>query len=209
MKYNSVLNFNDKNEVLSTEDTYELLWSGASFMNGFAYQLNTNRSNVTTDMLVAPTTFTGQGLDAELSKATINVLLSAIDVTQNNTQTATYKFKNTLNTPIKHEAFGVPPYNPFIMVHDNLGKSRIEVHLVNHAPTEKADKSLFGTGDDLSDISSPNSSYYVASGNYPFAIHLFGAEKFSTPETHSIDTSFEHFMDWVNSNGEEYKDWYK
>lgn len=206
VKYNSVLNFNDNNEVLSTEDTYELLHSGASFMNGFAYQLNTDRSNVKTEMLVAPTTFTGQGLDAELSKATINVLLSAIDVTQNNTQTATYKFKNTLNTPIKHEAFGVPPYNPFIMVHDNLGKSRIEVHLVNHAPTEKADMSLFGTGDDLS--STPN-SYYVASGNYPFAIHLFGAEKFSTPETHSIDTSFEHFNAWVNSNGEEHKDWYK
>lgn len=206
VKYNSVLNFNDKNEVLSTEDTYELLHSGASFMNGFAYQLNTESSNVETEMVEAPTTFSGQGKDTELSKATINVLLSAIDVTQNNTQTATYKFKNTLNTPIKHEAFGVPPYNPFIMVHDNLGKSRIEVHLVNHAPTEKADMSLFGTGDDLS--STPN-SYYVASGNYPFAIHLFGAEKFSTPENHSIDTSFEHFNAWVNSNGEEHKDWYK
>lgn len=206
VKYNSILNFNDKNEVLSTEDTYELLWSGASFMNGFAYQLNTNSSNVTTEMLVAPTTFSGQGLDTDLTQATINVLLSAFEVTANNTKTETYKVKNTLKTPIDHEVFGVPPYNPFIMVHDNLGKSRIEVHLVNHAPTEKADMSLFKTGDDLS--STPN-SYYVASGNYPFAINLSGAEKFSTPETHSIDTSFKHFMDWVNSGGKEHKDWYK
>lgn len=206
VKYNSILNFNDKNEVLSTEDTYELLWSGASFKNGFAYQLNTERSNVKTDMLLTPTTFSGQGLDTDLTQATINVLLSAIDVTANNTKTETYKVKNTLKTPIGCEAFGVPPYNPFIMVHDNLGKSRIEVHLVNHAPTEKADMNLFGTGDDLS---SPPNSYYVASGAYPFAINLSNAEKFSTPETHPIDTSFEHFKAWVNSNGEEHKDWYK
>lgn len=206
VKYNCILNFNDKNEVLSTEDTYELLWSGASFMNGFAYQLNTNRSNVTTDMLVAPTTFSGQGPDTDLPQATINVLLSAFEVTDHNTKTETYKVKNTLNTPIKHEVFGVPPYNPFIMVHDGLGQSRTEVHLVNHAPTEKADMNLFGTGDDLS---SPPNSYYVASGAYPFAINLSGAEKFSTPETHPIDTSFEHFKAWVNSGGKEHKDWYK
>lgn len=206
VKYNCILNFNDKNEVLSTEDTYELLWSGASFKNGFAYQLNTESSNVETEMVEAPTTFSGQGKDEEVSKATINVLLSAIDVTGHNTKTETYKVKNTLNTPIKHEVFGVPPYNPFIMVHDGLGQSRTEVHLVNHAPTEKADMNLFGTGDDLS---SPPNSYYVASGAYPFAINLSGAEKFSTPETHPIDTSFEHFKAWVNSGGKEHKDWYK
>lgn len=206
VKYNSVLNFNDNNQVLSTEDTYELLWSGASFKNGFAYQLNTERSNVKTDMLLTPTTFSGQGLDTDLNQATINVLLSAIDVTANNTKTETYKVKNTFATPINSQVFGVPPYNPFIMVHDGLGQSRTEVHLVNHAPTEKADMNLFGTGDDLS--STPN-SYYVASGNYPFAINLSDAEKFSTPETHSIDTSFKHFMDWVNSGGKEHKDWYK
>lgn len=206
VKYNCILNFNDKNEVLSTEDTYELLWSGASFKNGFAYQLNTESSNVETEMVEAPTTFSGQGKDEEVSKATINVLLSAIDVTGHNTKTETYKVKNTLKTPIDHEVFGVPPYNPFIMVHDGLGQSRTEVHLVNHAPTEKADMNLFGTGDDLS---SPPNSYYVTSGAYPFAINLSGAEKFSTPETHPIDTSFEHFKAWVNSGGKEHEDWYK
>ena len=39
--------------------------------------------------------------------------------------------------------------------------------------------------------------------------HLSGATNFNTPETHPIDKSFEHFMDWVNSNGTDYKDWYK
>lgn len=207
VKYNSTLNFNDKNEVISTEDTYELLWSGATYKNGFAYQLNTNHSNVSTEMSVAPTTFPGQGLDGELSQATINVLLSAIDVTGNNTKTETYKVINTFHTPINHVEFGIPPYNPFIMVHNGLDRSRTEVHLVNYPPTDKADMTLFNTGDDLSNPT--NNNYYVASGNYPFAIHLSNAENFSTPEAHSIDTSFEHFMDWVNSDGEEHRDWYK
>lgn len=67
VKYQSVLNFNDANQALSTEDTYELLWSGATFKNGFAYQLNTERSNMSTEILEAPTSFNGQGLDTDLS----------------------------------------------------------------------------------------------------------------------------------------------
>lgn len=164
VKYQSVLNFNDANQVLSTEDTYELLWSGATFKNGFAYQLNTERSNMSTEILEAPTSFNGQGLDTDLSKATVNVFLSALDVTERNTKTATYKIKNTFKTPLSHETLGIPPYNPFIMVHDELKESRIEVHLVNYPPTEKADMALFHTEEDLSSVPT---SYYVANGNYP------------------------------------------
>ena len=180
VKYQSVLNFNDANQALSTEDTYELLWSGATFKNGFAYQLNTERSNMSTEILEAPTSFNGQGLDTDLSKATVNVFLSALDVTERNTKTATYKIKNTFKTPLSHETLGIPPYNPFIMVHDELKESRIEVHLVNYPPTEKADMALFHTEEDLSSVPT---SYYVANGNYPFAIHLSGATNFNTPET--------------------------
>lgn len=206
VRYQSVLNFNSNNQVLSTEDTYELLWSGATFKNDFAYQLNTERSNTSTEMLATSTTFNGQGLDADLSKATVNVFLSAVNVTEGNRKTATYKIKNTFKSPLPHETLGVPPYNPFIMVHDGLGKPRTEVHLVNYPPTEKADMTLFHTGEDLSSVPT---SYYIANGNYPFAIHLSGATSFNTPESHPIDKSFEHFMDWVNSNGANYKDWYK
>ena len=206
VRYQSVLNFNSNNQVLSTEDTYELLWSGATFKNGFAYQLNTERSNTSPEMLATSTTFNGQGLDADLSKATVNVFLSAVNVTEGNRKTATYKIKNTFKSPLPHETLGVPPYNPFIMVHDGLGKPRTEVHLVNYPPTEKADMTLFHTGEDLSSVPT---SYYIANGNYPFAIHLSGATSFNTPESHPIDKSFEHFMDWVNSNGANYKDWYK
>lgn len=205
VKYNSVLAFNTSNQVLSTEDTFTALWSGASFKNGFAYQMNTDRSNVVTEF--ENISDTSQGLDRELAKATVNVFTNALVATENNTKTASYKIKNTLTTPVDHETFGVAPYNPFIMVHENLGNNRCEVHLVNYKPTEKADMSLFHTGKDLS---SPNSGvYYVAAENYPFAIQLVDAEDFSTTETESVDITNSDFIKWVKSNGSEYKDWYK
>lgn len=205
VKYNSVLAFNTSNQVLSTEDTFTALWSGASFKNGFAYQMNTDRSNVVTEF--ENISDTSQGLDRELAKATVNVFTNALVATENNTKTASYKIKNTLTTPVDHETFGVAPYNPFIMVHENLGNNRCEVHLVNYKLTEKADMSLFHTGKDLS---SPNSGvYYVAAENYPFAIQLVDAEDFSTTETESVDITYSDFIKWVKSNGSEYKDWYK
>ena len=205
VKYNSVLAFNTSNQVLSTEDTFTALWSGASFKNGFAYQMNTDRSNVVTEF--ENISDTSQGLDRELAKATVNVFTNALVATENNTKTASYKIKNTLTTPVDHETFGVAPYYPFIMVHENLGNNRCEVHLVNYKPTEKADMSLFHTGKDLS---SPNSGvYYVAAENYPFAIQLVDAEDFSTTETESVDITYSDFIKWVKSNGSEYKDWYK
>lgn len=205
VKYNSVLSFNTSNQVLSTEDTFTALWSGASFKNGFAYQMNTDRSNVVTEF--DNISDTSQGLDRELAKATVNVFTNALSATENNTKTASYKIKNTLTTPIDHETFGVAPYNPFIMVHENLGSNRCEVHLVNYKPTEKANMSLFHTGKDLS---SPNNGiYYVAAENYPFAIQLVDAEDFSTTETESVDITYPEFIKWVKSNGSEYKDWYK
>lgn len=205
VKYNSVLAFNTSNQVLSTEDTFTALWSGASFKNGFAYQMNTDRSNVVTEF--DNISDTSQGLDRELAKATVNVFTNALVATENNTKTASYKIKNTLTTPVDHETFGVAPYNPFIMVHENLGSNRCEVHLVNYKPTEKANMSLFHTGKDLS---SPNNGiYYVAAENYPFAIQLVDAEDFSTTETESVDITYPEFIKWVKSNGSEYKDWYK
>lgn len=148
-----------------------------------------------------------QGMDKDLSKATINVFFNALSVTGNNTKTETYKIKNKLSTPVDHEAFGISPYNSFIMVHDNTGDNRCEVHLINNKPTEKADMALFHTGKDLS---SPNAGiYYVAAENYPFAINLVDAEEFSTTETQSVDKSYPNFVRWVETNGSECKDWYK
>lgn len=78
-----------------------------------------------------------QGIDKDLSKATINVFFNALSVTGNNTKTENYKIKNKLGTSIHHETFGISPYNLFIMVHDNTEDNRCEVHLINNKPIVK------------------------------------------------------------------------
>jgi LruC domain-containing protein len=62
---------------------------------------------------------------------------------------------------------------------------------------------LFGTDDDGS---SP-SRYYVSKDNWPWALSF--TSQFSYPvEVERIDKAFLHYMEWVNSNGTAYTDWY-
>lgn len=214
VRYNCTLSYNKKNEVVKTEDTFTAMWSGASYNNSFSYELNTNRNNVTTTIESDGEAFDKQGLDPDLkNKATINVFFNAKDATAKNTKVTTYNVTNVFDRPVKHEKFGTAPYNPFISVdkhfkHDQLEAKRIEVHLVKHDPTNKADMSLFNSGHDQSD--STNNKYYIASGNYPFAINLANATEFATVESKAVDApeNYPDFTKWVESNGATNKDWY-
>ncbi len=201
VKYRSLLSYNTKNQLLSTKDTFTALWSGASYMNSFMYQMNTERSNV--ECTVNDEAYS---MDKDLSLATIPVFEDMKDATGNNTKTTTVAISNKFKTPIDHEVFGVAPYNPFISVFKITNYNRTEVHLVNNKPTEKADKALFHTKDDLSDLN--KGVYYVSGSKYPFAIHLADAEEYSTIEREAIDKTFPGFVSWVESNGAKNKDWY-
>lgn len=201
VKYNSVLSYNTKNQVLSTEDSFTAWWAGAVYLNSFIYQLNTERSNVEcTKGGVA------YSMDKDLSLATIPVFEDMKEATGDNTKKTTVVIRNKLKTPIDHEAFGVAPYNPFISVFKMTTNNRTEVHLVNYKPTEKANKTLFHTEVDLSDLD--KGIYYVSDSRYPFAIHLADAERYSTTEKEAVDKTFPKFASWVESNGTKDKDWY-
>lgn len=201
VKYNSVLTYNTKNEVISTEDTYTALWSGAVYQNSFMYQMNTDRSNVLCTKDGKP-----YSLDEDLSLATIPVFTDVKEATGNNTKTTIVAINNKFNTPIDHEIFGAAPYNPFISIYKRTDYNRAEVHLVNHKPTEKANQSLFHTKADLSDWD--KGIFYVSDSKYPFAIDLADAEDFSTTEKEEIDKTYPRFASWVESNGTKDKDWY-
>lgn len=196
VKYNSVLSYNIKNEVLSTEDKFTAYWSGAVFRNSFIYQLNTERTNVESS----------EAMDGDLSLATIPVFMDMIDATGNNTKVTEVTINNKFKTPIDHEVFGVAPYNPFISVFKSTGYNRTEVHLVNSKPTEKVNLDLFHTEMDLSDVA--KGIFYVSDSKYPFAIHLADVEEYSTIEKESVDKTYPRFVSWVESNGTKDKDWY-
>lgn len=196
VKYNSILNYNTKNQVISTEDEFTAMWSGAAYANSFNYQLNTARENVNSNL----------SLDQDLSLATIRVFENMKEATGENTKTSTVKIENEFKTPIDHEEFGTAPYNPFISVFMQTGNERTEVHLVNYKPTEKAKKSLFHTESDLSDVS--KGIYYVSAEKYPFAIHLSDCDAYWTEEGKAVDKTYSKFIPWVESNGTKFKDWY-
>lgn len=201
VKYNSVLGFNTKNQVVSATDEFTAMWSGADYENSFMYQLNTDRTNVES---------TGT-MDRDLSLATFTVFEDMKQATGTgsnkiSTKTTTVKITNKFKNPIDHEAFGPAPYNPFISIYKRTGYDRTEVHLVNYRPTEKVKLDLFHTKSDLSDLS--KGVYYVSDAKYPFAIHLSDATIFSTEENKEIGTAYPKFPAWAQSNGTTNRDWY-
>ena len=99
--------------------------------------------------------------------------------------------------------FGVAPFNPFIIINKERGK---EVHLANNPPSDLAEVTYFGQSAD--DTQPGIGKYYKTKENLPWAINF--PSKFQYPvEKASIDVSHLNFINWVLSEGIDYKNWYK
>jgi LruC domain-containing protein len=104
--------------------------------------------------------------------------------------------------PISKASFGNAPFNPFAISNQRRNH---EVHLPGNLPTDLADKSLLGALQDGSNISS--NIYYVTKDNHPWALSFLNG--FSYPiEGVDISKAYLHFLDWANSGGTIYTDWY-
>lgn len=102
---------------------------------------------------------------------------------------------------------------PFIFKNEADGK-RWEVHIAQEAPTSKMNMSYFTQGNDASKPA--KGIYYVREGLYPFAIFLSGAKEKDLSkmleeknERVAVDQLYSGYKGWVESNGENNKDWYK
>lgn len=215
----NIKNIGDEFQILSIDEVYTFKHDGATFKNGFGYEMGAGiqREDVEVE-ITAEKEFNGQGLDPDLSKATVML----IDNARNLEVGTTYKVRTTIKPGKKYDYsdFHFKPYNPFIVVmgYGNanlLASDRVEVHLPkNYKPTPKADVSKFGTENDMSLVNG-NSSYYVRSGNYPFALEIVGAygtdeiPNFRIPEEGKpIDVTYPKFSDWVK-NPADNADWWK
>lgn len=209
--YKTKITYNDNNEVVKTEDTYTLLWSGASIHDAFSYSLKTSRDNVEIES-ASPIE-----VEQDANGYTIVKLFSdAIVETANNTATPEITVTTTFKKPIGKNNIDLAPYNPFITTH----LKEIEVHLTNKIPTSFAAPKHFGTVDDESVYG--QGKYYVthqrdADGKFteqqmPFAIHMLDLkkDKFVIPvEGRRIDTYYPKFLNWVNTSGKEDSDWFR
>jgi len=79
------------------------------------------------------------------------------------------------------------------------------VHLADMSPTDLADESLLGTGND--DSNSSSDRYYKTKLNLPWAINI--PQTFDYPmEKASIIDAHLKFGAWAESSGNVYTDWY-
>lgn len=221
IKYNYKLALNSANKVVEIDANYKVAASGAANKNGFGVELPFGPSvvsEVTGHQISAASTiqFAANGVEEGQTKAVIipfdsqdNILVNTDKDPYVNTlmdkdkvNPGVIQMKIKLSTPteieIKNETF-----NPFLI---SNGRRGYEVHLPGFKPTNKADRLLFGTAADHS--SEASNRYYLTAENWPWALNF--TEEFQYPvEFQRIDKGYLHFLEWAQSGGKTYTDWYK
>ncbi len=202
---------NARNEVVAMKCVFKVDNIGASLTNGFGFELpispdliqQATGMNLTNGII----NLNPNGTEAGQSRAVIIVMDNAFQ--NGNIGTCApatdqeIQIDMSFNQPLEIALLGQAPFNPFIFVNQVRGH---EVHLVNQMPTDLADTSLFG---ELQDDSNPElGRYYVSERNLPWAINII--HSFRVPrEKNQINLAYNRFVQWAESGGAFFQDWYK
>ncbi len=214
---------NASNNVVEVFGNFILRATGASLANGFGFQFpGVNPSSVisTTGYNVQSPTFTlgSNGTENGHSAATFIVFDKAKRfVPFGNTipgqpVSPPYRFNMYIKFMengvagtgglVSYSTLNIANFNPFLVSESDRGK---EVHLPGYAPTALANPALFGTQDD--DTQPGAGKYYQSATNLPWALNISG--QFDYPiEKIEVSQAYLHFLQWVQSNGNNYPDWY-
>ncbi|NOY50491.1 MAG: LruC domain-containing protein [Chlorobi bacterium] len=215
--YNFNIITNASNEVVEMNSNFILQATGAGYLNGFAFELPVNQSTVTAvsgqNLSDGVFALNANGTEANQTNAVIVVFDDAHHIFQRsgfvNTDASLPYFDSvainvvvSFNGSFEIAALGTAPYNPFIVANQQRG---YEIHLAGKENTALADEALFGTDQD--DSNAANGKYYQTSNNLPWAIHI--PVSFDYPiETVSIENAHLKFVEWAESGGSTYNDWY-
>ncbi|MFZ4455866.1 MAG: LruC domain-containing protein [Bacteroidales bacterium] len=212
-----------RNKLVETYATFILKAAGASFRNGFGFQLAGNTIpesaiSVSGSKLSEGLIATSQsGLESNQNKPTLIVFDNAFKCINyqsglgvNTSPNQLYSKPDTIvlhitYTPNTYSAsdLNIAAFNPFIFI--DQARDR-EVHLMDYPPTALANLSYFGKNDDVSSIDSKK--YYRSAKNLPWAINIY--QKFDYPfENVGVLNAYTHLSDWAQSNGLNYPDWYE
>jgi len=213
---------NSDNDLVEIVGLFKIMAHGASFHNGFGFQLPFDKSlvaSVSGDLFVDGTivSLDSRNLETNQNLPVVIVWEDAYDVLPhqgggagvNTTPGVPYIVPEVLTinislvSPVSISNTGIPPYNPFIFVNGDRGT---EVHLVDNVPTDLVNAELFGSKADDSDPAIGR--YYRTSTNLPWGINTI--EEFNYPnEKAEITTAYLKFGDWAESNGSLFNDWWK
>ena len=219
---------NAANQVVEVIGQFKLKASGASYNDGFGFQLNNIAPNkitsVTGTSLSADTYINraANGLESGQTYANcivfdnfFNVMPRQGNAVGVNTETAApFVPYQTLTVTMSFLNNGVAPaggatlltdlpssaFNFYIISDKRRG---YEIHLPNGLPTSLANRALLGTMDDKS----AGSKYYVTAHNLPWGINLI--QGFNYPiEGVPVNEAYTKFISWAESAGASYADWY-
>lgn len=115
--------------------------------------------------------------------------------------TLNVKLKTLNHVPSYAGQFPATPYDPFIF---RLGR---EVHLPGKRPSDRADRSLFGTGDDASRLDDPAGYTYMTRNGLPWALNIPGVWDYPV-EGSRVEGVYSDFVNWARSGGSQNQDWH-
>lgn len=218
---------NASNEVVEVKAKFVMKASGATFKNGFGFQLDgitPNKFTSVTGVRRSAGSYVidgANGLEQGQDYANCIVFDNFFNEMHypgegtgiNTDETAPFVPYDTLNVTLTLLNKGVAPsggklkladlgsdlFNFFIIANQKRG---VEVHLPGRVPTKLVDRSLFNTADDASAI-----KYYTTSNNLPWALNIIQPVDYLV-EKAEITEGYLHFIDWVKSAGAQYTDWY-
>lgn len=224
---------NADNKVVETFGKFDLKASGASFHNGFGFQLD----NINPDKIISVSgnsvqpgtvyTFASNGLEAGQSYANCIVFGDFYKVMSwpgsgqgiNTDPSSPFVPYVTLNVKLAfiNDAGQPAPggtldgnlltpdvFNFYIVTNQTRGR---EIHLADRMPTDLADETLLGTEDDDSGPNGTGYKYYKTDNNLPWAIQV--VEGFAYPtEKSPVNEAYLNFVNWAASNGTTNMEWF-
>jgi len=211
---------NADNEVVQIEARLIVRAIGGSQNNGFAIQFDnlspSDIASVSGQQLTGNLfSLSGNGTENGQGNAVIPIFDSAENVINrqgggsffntipNTGGTGTSDIITVIITLANPQAsVGNAPYNPFLIKNQERGT---EIHLADKQPTDLADISLFGTGQDDSDFNL--GKFYKTENNLPWALDINTQFQYPTEETDIID-AYLNFANWALTNGASFADWY-
>lgn len=196
---------NSNNKIVSITGVFTVKGILASMRNGFAIELGTLPEKVAS---VSGGEFSkgyiirqSNGVEERQSKAVIGIFEDA-NLHYNNGIGQELTVTVNFTQPVTREELGYPPYNPFVISNGERGR---EVHLPGKPSTDLAHIEYFLSEDDNSTFENSNS--YKTDTNHPWALHIPANFRYPIDDV-DINTVYNHFETWVNSEGELYNDWF-
>lgn len=216
LRYKYIQYINAENRSVRMKMIFDLVAMGATFHNGFGIELPTDPSYIEQvtgfEINGSGINLTEKGLEAGQTNPVIIVFDDAFDHLGGNAIVNTksdgasaphkrFEIMVEFVEPLELSELRTQFFNPFIFIED---RSK-ELHLRNKPPTDLANQAFLGTG---SDRSAPGSNeYYRSPANAPWAIDIIHAFRYPK-EASRIDRAYNRFMEWANSEGAQYPDWY-